>query len=448
MIAPPTVLLVDEDPELRNRVREHLVQSEVRVLEAEHGGQGLDWLLREPVGIVFASREARPMGGSEFLRRARDRQPDLPVVLTSTDGSVEAAIAAIREGASDFLVKPFRVGAISERIHQFTVDPARGVGALVLEDARSRELLELAIRVAASDVTVMLNGESGVGKEVFARFLHARSSRGAKPFVAVNCAAIPENMLEAMLFGYERGAFTGAYESRAGKFELAQGGTLLLDEISEMNQLLQGKLLRVLQEREVERLGGKRTISLDVRVVATSNRDLRAEVRAGRFREDLYYRLSVFPLVIPPLRERPGDILPLARHFLARNGRGLGSPELEPCAADRLLNHPWPGNVRELDNVIQRALILRRDHNIDAASIHFETVGAEEEGTPSPDPEASVTRSGVLDESLRNREEQLILDALRAERGRRKEAAARLGISPRTLRYKLARLREAGMLVG
>jgi two-component system response regulator FlrC len=448
MIAPPTVLLVDEDPELRNRVREHLVQSEVRVLEAEHGGQGLDWLLREPVGIVFASREARPMGGSEFLRRARDRQPDLPVVLTSTDGSVEAAIAAIREGASDFLVKPFRVGAISERIQQFTVDPARGVGALVLEDARSRELLELAIRVAASDVTVMLNGESGVGKEVFARFLHARSSRGAKPFVAVNCAAIPENMLEAMLFGYERGAFTGAYESRAGKFELAQGGTLLLDEISEMNQLLQGKLLRVLQEREVERLGGKRTISLDVRVVATSNRDLRAEVRAGRFREDLYYRLSVFPLVIPPLRERPGDILPLARHFLARNGRGLGSPELEPCAADRLLNHPWPGNVRELDNVIQRALILRRDHNIDAASIHFETVGAGEEDAPGPDPETSATRTGVLDESLRNREEQLILDALRAERGRRKEAAARLGISPRTLRYKLARLREAGMLVG
>lgn len=448
MIAPPTVLLVDEDPELRSRVREHLVQSDVRVLEAEHGEQGLDWLRREPVGIVFASREAKPVGGSEFLHRARDRQPNLPVVLTSTDGSVEAAIAAIREGASDFLVKPFRVGAISERIHQFTVDPARGIASLVLEDSRSRELLELAGRVAASDVTVMLNGESGVGKEVFARFLHTRSSRGSKPFVAVNCAAIPENMLEAMLFGYERGAFTGAYESRAGKFELAQGGTLLLDEISEMNQLLQGKLLRVLQEREVERLGGKRTISLDVRVIATSNRDLRAEVRAGRFREDLYYRLSVFPLVIPPLRERPGDILPLARHFLARNGRGLGSPELEPCAVARLLNHPWPGNVRELDNVIQRALILRRDHNLDASSIHFEPVGAGEEDTASPAPETSVPGSGVLDEGLRNREEQLILDALRAERGRRKEAAARLGISPRTLRYKLARLREAGMLVG
>jgi two-component system response regulator FlrC len=215
-----------------------------------------------------------------------------------------------------------------------------------------------------------------------------------------------------------------------------------------MNQLLQGKLLRVLQEREVERLGGKRTISLDVRVIATSNRDLRAEVRAGRFREDLYYRLSVFPLVIPPLRERPGDILPLARHFLARNGRGLGSPELEPCAVARLLNHPWPGNVRELDNVIQRALILRRDHNLDASSIHFEPVGAGEEDTASPAPETSVPGSGVLDEGLRNREEQLILDALRAERGRRKEAAARLGISPRTLRYKLARLREAGMLVG
>jgi two-component system response regulator FlrC len=448
MIAPPTVLLVDEDPDLRNRVREHLVQNDVRVLEAEHGGEGLDWLLREPVGIVFASREAKPMGGSEFLRLAKDRQPDLPIILTSADGTVEAAIAAIREGASDFLVKPFRVGAISERIHQFTVDPARGVDALVLEDARSRELLELAIRVAASDVTVMLNGESGVGKEVFARFLHARSSRGAKPFVAVNCAAIPENMLEAMLFGYERGAFTGAYESRAGKFELAQGGTLLLDEISEMNQLLQGKLLRVLQEREVERLGGKRTIHLDVRVIATSNRDLRAEVGAGRFREDLYYRLNVFPLVIPPLRDRPGDILPLARHFLTRNGRGLGSPELEPCAAARLLNHPWPGNVRELDNVIQRALILRRDHNVDAASIRFETGVAGADDPAGPEVQTRQPRGGVLDESLRNREEQLILDALRAERGRRKDVAARLGISPRTLRYKLARLREAGMLVG
>ena len=447
MIEPPTVLLVDEDPGLRARVREHLVRDRCRVLEAEHGEQALDWLGREPVGIVFASREARPMGGVEFLRRARARptQPDVPVVLTSSDGSVQAAVSAMREGATDFLVKPFGITAVSERIRQFTGEGGGSQPGLVLEDPRSQELLELATRVAASEVTVMLNGESGVGKEVFARYLHARSARSSGPFVAINCAAIPENMLEAMLFGYERGAFTGAYESRAGKFEQAQGGMLLLDEISEMDLALQGKLLRVLQEREVERLGGKRTLSLDVRVIATSNRDLRAEVQSGRFREDLYYRLSVFPLWIPPLRDRPGDILPLARHFLARHGRGIDRPELAPCAGGRLVNHPWPGNVRELDNVIQRALILRRGHDVDAASIRFENVGPGDGPAACEDPAPTRIPGGVLGQDLRSREEQLILDALRAERGRRKEVAARLGISPRTLRYKLARLREAGV---
>jgi two-component system, response regulator FlrC len=264
--------------------------------------------------------------------------------------------------------------------------------------------------------------------------------------VAINCAAIPENMLEAMLFGYERGAFTGAYESRPGKFELAQGGTLLLDEISEMELGLQGKLLRVLQEREVERLGGKRMLSLDVRVIATSNRDLRAEVQAGRFREDLYYRLSVFPLTIPPLRERPGDILPLARHFLARHGRGFETPELTSCAAMQLLSHTWPGNVRELDNVMQRALILRHGPGVDATSIRLETVGAGDRGMGIISPAAS-DHGHVLDQGLRSREEQMILGALHAERGSRKDAAARLGISPRTLRYKLARLRDAGLAI-
>jgi two-component system, response regulator FlrC len=212
-----------------------------------------------------------------------------------------------------------------------------------------------------------------------------------------------------------------------------------------MDLALQGKLLRVLQEREVERLGGKRTVTLDVRVVATSNRDLRAEVQAGRFREDLYYRLSVFPLLIPPLRDRPGDILPLARHFLARHGRGIDSPELASCAGGRLINHPWPGNVRELDNVIQRALILRHGRDIDAASIRFEDVSAGDGPIGRAEPSPARAHGGVLGQGLRSREEQLILDALRAERGRRKEVAARLGISPRTLRYKLARLREAGV---
>jgi two-component system, response regulator FlrC len=446
MIDTPTVLLVDEDPGLRARVREHLSRDHCRLLEAEHGEAALHCLGREPVGIVFASREAQPMGGIEFLRQARGRRPEVPVVLTSSDGSVQAAVSAMREGATDFLVKPFGVTAISERIRQFTQGSRGPADGLVLEDARSLELLELASRVAASEVTVMLNGESGVGKEVFARYLHAHSSRASRPFVAINCAAIPENMLEAMLFGYERGAFTGAYESRPGKFELAQGGTLLLDEISEMELGLQGKLLRVLQEREVERLGGKRMLSLDVRVIATSNRDLRAEVQAGRFREDLYYRLSVFPLTIPPLRERPGDILPLARHFLARHGRGIETPELTSCAAMQLLSHSWPGNVRELDNVMQRALILRHGPGVDATSIRLETVGAGDRGMGIISPAAS-DHGHVLDQGLRSREEQMILGALHAERGSRKDAAARLGISPRTLRYKLARLRDAGLAI-
>ncbi len=446
MIDAPAVLLVDEDPGLRARVREHLAHDRCRVLEADHGAQALNWLGREPIAIVFASREAQPMGGIEFLRQARGRNPDLPIVLTSSDGSVEAAVAAMREGATDFLVKPFAAGAVAERVRQFGVDGGGAAKGLVLEDARSLELLDLATRVAQSDVTVMLNGESGVGKEVFARYLHARSARSRGPFVAINCAAIPENMLEALLFGHERGAFTGAHESRPGKFELAQGGTLLLDEISEMDLALQGKLLRVLQEREVERLGGKRPVALDVRVIATSNRDLRAEVQAGRFREDLYYRLSVFPLTIPPLRERLGDILPLARHFLAVHGRGIEMPELMPCAAARLMRHDWPGNVRELDNVMQRALILRRGRGIDAASIRLESETAVS-GTGESPVEPASSPSQVLGDDLRSREEQLILGALHAERGRRKEAAARLGISPRTLRYKLARLREAGLAI-
>ncbi len=446
MIEAPAVLLVDEDPGLRARVREHLSHDRCRVLEADHGAQALNWLGREPIAIVFASREAQPMGGIEFLRQARGRNPDLPIVLTSSDGSVEAAVAAMREGATDFLVKPFTAGAIAERVRQFSVDSAGAAEGLVLHDPRSRELLDLATRVARSDVTVMLNGESGVGKEVFARYLHACSGRSKGPFVAINCAAIPENMLEALLFGHERGAFTGAHESRPGKFELAQGGSLLLDEISEMDLGLQGKLLRVLQEREVERLGGKRPIALDVRVIATSNRDLRAEVQAGRFREDPFYRLSVFPLTIPPLRERLGDILPLARHFLSVHGRGIEVPELMPCAAAQLMKHGWPGNVRELDNVMQRALILRHGRGIDGASIRLESA-TPVSGAPGSAVETAASPPQVLGDDLRSREGQLILGALHAERGRRKEAAARLGISPRTLRYKLARLREAGLAI-
>ncbi|HEY8538040.1 MAG TPA: sigma-54 dependent transcriptional regulator [Steroidobacteraceae bacterium] len=336
----------------------------------------------------------------------------------------------------------------------------------------SRRLAELARRVAASDCTVLIAGESGTGKEVLARFIHRNSPRADGPFVAVNCAAIPENMLEAMLFGYERGSFTGAQTSHAGKFEQAQGGTLLLDEITEMPLGLQAKLLRVLQEREVERIGGRAPIALDVRVLATTNRNLRNEVAAGRFREDLYYRLNVFPLSTVPLRERRDDVLPLAMRLLTVRCRpGTRIPALSADAAQVLLTYSWPGNVRELDNVMQRALILANGPVIQAEHIQVELgdglpatgygkklevadreldARTVDELLTSQERESSSVQSpapSALAESLSARERDLILEALRSDNGNRQLAAKRLGISPRTLRYKLARLREAGVQV-
>jgi two-component system response regulator FlrC len=296
--------------------------------------------------------------------------------------------------------------------------------------ANSRRMLELAARVAATECTVLIVGESGTGKEVLARFIHRNSARAAAPFVAVNCAAIPENMLEAMLFGYERGSFTGAHAAHAGKFEQAQ-----------MPLGLQAKLLRVLQEREVERIGGRGPVALDVRVLATTNRRLREEVAAGRFREDLYYRLNVFPLAIAPLRTRRDDVLPLAMQLLGGRCRpGAPIPALSAEAAHLLLTYPWPGNVRELDNLLQRALILLNGPVIRPEHVQFELANEH-----APDAHTlPVTIPASLAASLGDHERDLILDALRAG-GSRREAAETLGISARTLRYKLARLREAGV---
>jgi two-component system, response regulator FlrC len=330
--------------------------------------------------------------------------------------------------------------------------------------ASSQRLLELARRVAASDCTVLIVGESGTGKEVLARFIHRVSTRSNGPFVAVNCAAIPENMLEAILFGYERGAFTGAHTAHAGKFEQAQGGTLLLDEITEMPLGLQAKLLRILQEREVERLGGRTPIALELRVLATTNRRLREEVAAGRFREDLYYRLNVFPLGIAPLRQRRDDILPVAMQLLGSRSRpGESIPALSADAAQLLLTYPWPGNVRELDNLLQRALILVNGPVITSEHIQFEPApdvplnppAAEEVhdvaacAVPTPvlaqDSQPADDARGSLADSLGQVERDVLLDAVRDGTSTRREIAERLGISPRTLRYKLARLRAAGV---
>jgi two-component system, response regulator FlrC len=314
----------------------------------------------------------------------------------------------------------------------------------VVVDASSRALFDLARRVAATDCTVMIHGESGTGKEVLARYIHRQSPRAAAPFVAVNCAAIPENMLEAQLFGYERGAFTGATNAHPGKFEQAQGGTLLLDEVTEMPLALQAKLLRVLQEREVERLGSRTLLDLDVRVLATTNRDLRVEVAKGRFREDLYYRLCVFPLGLAPLRERRDDVLPLAMQLLAaRCQPGKPIPALSADAAQLLLTYAWPGNVRELDNLLQRALILAPGPVIGPEQIRFESLTSPVVTRPLLRPSSPAT-AAPLRESLQAAEQELILGAL-GEGASRNELAERLGISPRTLRYRLARLRAAGL---
>jgi len=440
------VMVVEDDPALREALCDTLDLAGYRSLPAADGQAALALLECERPALVVSDVQMQPMDGNALLHALRRRRPDLPVVLMTAFGTIRSAVQAVRDGAVEYLAKPFEPAALVNLIGQLLPCQDDISDAPVAEDPRSRELLALAARVAGSDVSVLLTGESGTGKEVLARYIHRHSPRHEGPFVAINCAAIPDNMLEATLFGYEKGAFTGATSAHAGKFEQAHGGTLLLDEISEMPLGLQAKLLRVLQEREVERLGGKQTIALDARVLATSNRDLTAEVAAGRFREDLYYRLAVFPLHIPALRERPADILPLARRLLARHWqRQAPAPVLADAAASALVGYAWPGNVRELDNMIQRSLILADAGAIEAA--HLVGGPASMAGGPAAPVSHQPAEVGELDRDMRSREAQLILGALRATGGRRAQAAAQLGISERTLRYKLSQLREAGFEV-
>jgi two-component system response regulator FlrC len=442
-----TVLVVEDDPSLREALGDTLELAGYQVRTAGDGESALGVLAEGPVGMVVSDVQMRPMDGHDLLKQVRARFPAVPVLLMTAFGTIDKAVSAIRDGAVDYLAKPFEADLLLHKVARYLAEPEPepdGV-APIAEDLRTREVLELARRVARSDATVLLCGESGTGKEVFARYLHQASSRRDGAFVAINCAAIPDNMLEAVLFGYEKGAFTGAYSAAPGKFEQAQDGTLLLDEISEMSLDLQAKLLRVLQEREVERLGGRRLIPLNVRVLATTNRNLREEVAATRFREDLYYRLNVFPLTLPPLRERRRDILPLARHLMRQHlGSEATLPEFSAEAQARLLEHPFPGNVRELDNLIQRALILRGGEHIEVGDLRFE------DSTPAkaPVPMVAVAAAGgSLPADLRSVEEQRILEALRGGRTSRKQVARNLGISERTLRYKIARMKDAGVEV-
>lgn len=436
------ILIVEDDKDLREALCDTLALSGYEAISAVDGVMALEVLRRRTVGLVVTDVQMQPMDGHTLLVEIKQVYPQLPVLLMTAYGVIDKAVEAMRAGACHYLTKPFEPDALLAEVVRYMLPaPADGAVEVLAEDARSRELFALAQRVAATVATVMITGESGTGKEVVARFIHRASPRASGPFVAINCAAIPENLLEATLFGHEKGAFTGAQQSQAGKFEQAQGGTLLLDEISEMPLALQAKLLRVLQEKEVERVGGRKAVALDVRVLATSNRDLVAEVKRGGFREDLYYRLNVFPLEMPALRDRPADIVPLAQQFISRFAAGFGRAgvSLSAGAARQLTQYDWPGNIRELENVIQRALILVPGDLIEVEHLPQVSRGL----SPSmAEPPADVP----LD--MKSLERAHIMEALDAVKGSRKLAAQRLGMSERTLRYKLQQYREESAASG
>jgi two-component system response regulator FlrC len=444
MNQPAKVLVVEDDATLRQALCDTIKFGGYEAVEASSGVDALGKLSNHGVDMVISDVQMDHMDGRELLRKVRVTNPELPFVIITAHGSVEGAVDAMREGATDYLLKPFEAEVLLDMVSR--MEPLRKGGAsdVIMADPETAKVYALAQKVASNDASILISGESGCGKEVLAQYLHSHSTRVDHPFVAVNCAAIPENMLESMLFGYEKGAYTGAHQARAGKFEQANGGTILLDEVSEMPLALQAKLLRVLQERELERLGGDKVIDLDVRVIATTNRNLVEEVAEGRFREDLYYRLNVFPLHLAPLRERRADILPLAELFLSKYQPADRPLKLDIVAAEKIRRATWQGNVRELENCIQRAVILSQP---DGLVREEDVVMTEPLLSVEPDhAEAQLEDPQArLDGDLKQREHELICEALEASGGKKKEAAERLGISPRTLRYKLARLRECGV---
>jgi two-component system response regulator FlrC len=454
-----TVLIVEDDGALREALTDTLRAAGITPLAAADAREALKLLASEQIALVISDVQMPGANGYELLADIKRLRADLPVVLMTAYGTIAQAVAAMREGATDYIVKPFDAQALIDMARR-QLAARTAPGDLVAADPESKRALALARKIAANDATVLITGESGTGKEVYARYIRDRSARADKPFVAINCAAIPDNMLEATLFGYEKGAFTGALAAHAGKFEQAQGGTLLLDEISEMDLSLQAKILRVLQEREVERLGSSRTLSLDVRLIATSNRNLPEEVRAARFRADLYYRLNVMSLRLPALRERRGDILPLARRAIQACARGAQPLCLSPDAERRLVEYDWPGNARELTNIVQRAAWLASGGRIEAADLDLQALAptAASRAAPVAESAASVGATGAgvdtaalqdagLGKDLKERERELILATLRVTGGSRKLAAERLGISPRTLRHKLQQFKAAGVSV-
>jgi len=450
------VLVVEDDPNLREAVCDTLELAGQAVLSAPGGEEALRLLEMQAVSLVVSDVRMMPMDGIALLKEIRNRHVHLPVVLMTAYADVDRAVEAMRSGACDFLLKPFEPKALLEHVARYRLPASMDDDRVIASDPASRNLFELAVRVAQTDTTVLLTGESGVGKEVVARYIHNHSARRAGPFVAINCAAIPDSLLEATLFGYEKGAFTGAQQAQAGKFEQAQDGTLLLDEVTEMPLALQAKLLRVLQEREVERVGGKRPVPLNIRLIATSNRDMAEAVAKGVLREDVYYRLNVFPLLIPALRQRPDDIVPLAVRFLAEHGgrAGRSGLRLAPSAEIALRSYSWPGNVRELENVMQRAVILATGDTVETGALHLQAMQTTvipvpvASAAPLPNPAAMPQAPAVRTDNMRDLEREHILETLASVGGSRKLAGERLGMSERTLRHKLKQYREAGLFEG
>ncbi len=439
------VLVVEDDAGLREALVDTLSLADYRCIEAESGEAALLQLKKHPIDIVVSDVQMGGMSGLSLLKTIKSQQANLPVLLMTAYGTIDDAVQAMQDGACNYIAKPFAPQVLLNMVSQYIPPEVVNKNDPIVADPRSLELLVLAKKVATTEASVMILGPSGSGKEVLAQYVHNNSKRSTQAFIAINCAAIPENMLEATLFGYEKGAFTGAIQACPGKFEQAQGGTILLDEITEMDLGLQAKILRVLQEREVERLGGRKTISLDVRVIATSNRDLKEAVNEGIFREDLYYRLNVFPLTWLPLAERAEDIFVLAQHLVSRHcqNNGVTMPEFSGAARSKLNAYHWPGNVRELDNVIQRALILHSNQVIDAADLLIENFDTS--NVSIIEQQKPIVTEDKLGSELKLQEHQIILDTLQACHGSRKAVAERLGISPRTLRYKIAKMRDSGI---
>ena len=447
------ILIVEDEPRMRRLLEISLGEDGHNVHTAEDAEKGLTHLRKETVDLVVTDLKLPGMNGLEFLQEGKLLNPALPFIVMTAYGSVETAVDAMKAGASDYVLKPFTMAEMRLVIDkELDVQQVRDENKRLKEAlgkryhfqnivGRSRkmqEVLALVERVAPTNSTVLIGGESGVGKDLIARAIHQNSRRASGPFIKINSTAIPDTLFESELFGFERGAFTGALASKPGKFELADKGTLFLDEIGDVPAAIQVKLLRVLQEREFERLGGTKTLKVDIRMIAATNRDLRAALEEGTFREDLYYRLNVVPIDIPPLREHKEDIPDLVNHFLARFATD-SEKEIEsitPAALAVLMDYHWPGNIRQLENSVERAVALSAGPVIDAKDIHLDIAPAR----------ASAMLSAAADQflpdgmTLEQWEDSMIREALRRANGNKSQAARLLGLSRNALRYRLSKL--------